>query len=191
MCEQDLQSLSPPSHNLINTKYVLKPVPSPFTLVYHFSKWQWQHIFTTLGLPQKNGAKTDQMNKNSSTLLGQNPGPCVDCTRGRGLLIIVPVRCENWADLGKFWGNGQMPNICCRDEMQALVLTRRGRDKYFYRWICLDGRPMHIWPQRKKNMQPLFLTIWSWWGFSRSSKTFASVICGKRVASVVTPPTPV
>ena len=118
------------------------------------------------------------MNKNSSTLLDQNPGPCVDCTRGRGLLIIVPVRCENWADLGKFWGNEQMPNICCRDEMQALVLTRRGRDKYFYRWICLDGRPMHIWPQRKKNMQPLFDTIWIFKKFQDICKRDLWKTCG-------------
>ena len=107
-------------------------------------------------------AKTDQMSKKSSTLLDQNLGPCVDCTRGRGLLIIV--RCENWADLGKFWGNGQMPNIWCRDEMQALVLTPRGRDKYFYRWICLEGTPMHIWTQRKKNTQPFVSTQYGFAG---------------------------
>ena len=157
MCEQDLQSLSPPSHNLINTKYVLKPR----SISVHTCLSLFQ-----VAMADGNNAwiATDQMNKNTSTLLDQNPGPCVDCTRGRGLLIIVPVRCENWADLGKFWGNEQMPNICCRDEMQALVLTRRGRDKYFYRWICLDGTPMHIWSQRGRKTCNLCLTQYGFGG---------------------------
>ena len=65
------------------------------------------------------------------------------------------------ARIGRIWGSFGETDKCqtsAADKMQALVLTPRGQDKYFYRWICLDETPMHIWSKRKKNMQPVFHT---------------------------------
>ena len=125
--------------------------------------------------------------KKSSTLLDQNLGPCVDCTRGRGLLIIVPVRCENWADLGKFWGNGQMPNICRGRNASFGVNVKRAGQIFLQMDLFGWHTKAHLVkanPVGRKTCNLCFTQNcarhnmalgWGlkWRGFSRCSETFA------------------
>ena len=83
------------------------------------------------------------MTKKSSTLLDQNLGPSVDCTRGRGLAYHCPRQRRELGGFGQVLGKRPNGQTSAGDKMQALVLTSRGRNKYFYRWMCLEDPPIH------------------------------------------------
>ena len=133
--------------------------------------------------------------KKSSTLLDQNLGPCVDCRRGRGLLIIVPVRCENWADLGKFWGNGQMPNICYGQNASFSVNAKRAGQIFLQMDLFGWDTDAHLATEEEKHATFVSHNIWPLGcglrkRLVRIFKKFQDICknmnCGKRVALVVT-----
>ena len=105
ICKQDF-ALSSPSHNLINTKVVY----DLFSISIHTCLSLFQvairayiqrlQIFTEPDLSRK---------KRGKVLVRKNLPPC--WIRIPGHVWIVPkgavpaYHCQNWPDLGKFWGN--------------------------------------------------------------------------------------